>query len=102
MATTDNTTGEPTPLTPTEQATLTALMGVMECVIESDIGECPSCDTGYCTPHGLLWYCTQHDWHETDNAEGQCGYALMLTRATITTTELMLAQAAITSTRVAP
>lgn len=66
--------------TPTDTTT-TALMAAMDCKVSSDVGECPSCGSAPCGPHGEYWYCETHDWHEDDNSEGVCGYALMLSRA---------------------
>lgn len=60
------------------------LMGQMGCRVDSDHGECPSCDTGYCPPHGPVWFCWTHDWVETGHAEGLCGHAYHLAQ-TLTT-----------------
>lgn len=72
---------------PEERIVLRALMTAMECKVDSDVGECPSCGSAPCGPHGTYWYCEQHDWYDEDNADGVCGYALMLTRAATTATD---------------
>lgn len=66
---------------PEELTVLHALMTAMDCKVDSDTADCPSCGSAPCGPHGTYWHCEAHDWHETDNADGVCGYALMLTRA---------------------
>lgn len=68
---------------PDERTTLGALMAAMDCKVHSDTADCPSCGSAPCGPHGPYWYCDEHDWHETDNAEGVCGYALMLARSVL-------------------
>lgn len=68
---------------PEERTILRALMSAMDCKVHSDTADCPSCGSAPCGPHGTYWYCEQHDWHETDNADGICGYALMLARSVL-------------------
>ena len=60
------------------------LMQTMGCKVEMDSPEGPCCEPpASCGGHGDVWYCTQHDWHEDGNAEGVCGYAVMLARAAL-------------------
>lgn len=74
---------KPTPAEGVEARVTTALMTAMGCKVEDDVPECPNCDTATCQPHGLIYYCIEHDWHESDNAPGVCGYAVMLARTVL-------------------
>lgn len=68
--------------TPDIGAATVALMAAMGCKVESDSPEGPCCEPpAACHGHGLIWYCTEHDWQEDGNSEGVCGYALMLAQA---------------------
>lgn len=72
------------PLLPYDTRTvLDALMNAMKCRMNEDEGECFSCGSAPCGPHGIYYYCETHDGHERDNAKDTCGYALMLAQHTV-------------------
>lgn len=72
------------PLLPYDTRTvLDALMTAMNCNIDSDTGDCPTCGSAPCGPHPTYYWCNEHDWHDTDNTNDTCGYALTLARRVV-------------------